>query len=52
MIVAGAREAKALADAEGIRLEDAAPLRGAALGVPVPTLGTLYLTVRAAHPTL
>jgi ketopantoate reductase len=104
VIVAGAREAKALADAEGIRLEDAAPLpvasitrssddkqsawsrpwvdatgtrsrpphvgpagrraqkparalgyaleRGAALGVPMPTLGTLYRTVRAAHPTL
>ena len=108
VIVAGAREAKALADAEGITLEDAAPLpvasiarvgddeavrlvaevgrryretapehrmsaqqdalrgspleleetlgyaleRAAALGVPTPTLTTLYRTVRAAHPAL
>jgi 2-dehydropantoate 2-reductase len=108
VIVAGAREAKALADAEGITREDAAPLpvasiarandddavrlvaevgrryretapehrmsaqqdalrgspleleetlgyaleRAAALGVPAPTLTTLYRTVRAAHPAL
>jgi len=108
VIVAGAREAKALADAEGVTLVDAAPLpvasiaratddeaarlvtevgrryrdtapehrmsaqqdalrgspleleetlgyalaRAATLGVPMPTLTTLYRTVRAAHPAL
>jgi 2-dehydropantoate 2-reductase len=108
LIVAGAREASALAGAEGITLVDAAPLpvasiaragdddamqlvaavgrryremapehrmsaqqdalrgspleleetlgyaleRAAARGVPMPTLTTLYHTIRAAHPAL